>query len=224
MKYISDETRRAQHRGTGTGANYKAWIKPRELPSLGTCRSLTDWKTGRIVELLSQGEVEWYYHLRWDDTVADINEQYPLDQAITLQIAAEMGIKHPQWAKKPVVMTTDFLVTRTNGRQEAYSVKPDQNLNSRTVEKEILQQKYWESKGIPFFTVTKNSLNPREHINIEAVVQFYDKKWVRKDNMFDLIKYLIAHKQIVVDMNSEFIDYRAIAENYVAKLKGDGRL
>lgn len=69
------------------------------------------------------GEMLWYYILRWDDENIDIREQYPLDYAKTVEIAESFGLRIPQH-----IMTTDFLVTKADGRSVAYSVKTNSDL------------------------------------------------------------------------------------------------
>lgn len=70
------------NRGKEDDLSYKSWIKANEFSSLGATCTLFDYKTGRHVELLSQGEKYYWYLLRWDDTVETICEQY----LISLQI------------------------------------------------------------------------------------------------------------------------------------------
>ena len=44
----------------------------------GTTSIITDWKTGRNIHCMSQGEAMWYFLLRWDDSNIDIREQLSL--------------------------------------------------------------------------------------------------------------------------------------------------
>lgn len=101
--------KRKRKMGTGEGKDYIPYITTSEFNSRGTTSVIKDWKTGRGVHCLSQGETLWYYILRWDDNNVDIREQYPLDVDKTVAIAEEMGIQYPR--NKAQVMTTDFLVT-----------------------------------------------------------------------------------------------------------------
>ena len=127
---VSEKTKQNQGRGKGEGASYKPYIKTREVPSIGTGRILKDKITGRQMHLLSQAEVYTYYLLRWDDSVIDIREQYPLELEDTLKIADHLGYKHPHDRKTS--MTTDFLVTyrEEDGRKtyKAYSVKASRKI------------------------------------------------------------------------------------------------
>ena len=80
--------------GTGEGAEYIPYITTSEFNSRGTTSVITDWKTGRQVHCLSQSEALWYYVLRWRDDIADIREQYPLDNIQTTMIAEQLGFRH----------------------------------------------------------------------------------------------------------------------------------
>lgn len=69
MRRMSQKGKERERRGTGAGANYKPWIQTGEFGSKGTVSNPIDWKTGRQVQLLSQGEVIAWYLLRWDDDI-----------------------------------------------------------------------------------------------------------------------------------------------------------
>lgn len=56
MRRKSQNGKLKEHRGTGVGADYKPWIQTGEFGSKGTTSNPIDWKTGRQVQLLSQGE------------------------------------------------------------------------------------------------------------------------------------------------------------------------
>lgn len=45
------------------GSGYKPYITTSRFNSIGTTTVVTDWKTGRGVHCLSQGEALWYYVL-----------------------------------------------------------------------------------------------------------------------------------------------------------------
>ena len=83
-KRISTKTKKLRHYGEGHGINYKPYITTSEFNSQGTTSVIKDWKTGRGVHCLSQGEMLWYYVLRWDDENIDIREQFPLDNFVNL--------------------------------------------------------------------------------------------------------------------------------------------
>ena len=168
------------------------------------------------MHLLSQAEVYTYYLLRWDDSVVDIREQYPLELEDTLKIADHLGYKHPHDRKTS--MTTDFLVTyrEKDGTKtyKAYSVKASKEIlqNDRTVEIQRIEMAYWNLKGIPFEIVFKEDMNRIKVGNIEAVMDYWDAKKIKTD--IDMIKYLIAHKKMIVDMETAPLDFTDIARAY----------
>ena len=230
MRYkVSEKTKKIQSRGNGEGTSYKPYIKTREVPSTGTGRILKDKKNGRQMHLLSQGEVYAYYLLRWDDTVVDIREQYPLELEDTLKIADHLGYKHPKDRKTR--MTTDLLVTyqEDDGTKtyKAYSIKDDRKVlvpedgdtpavlsrKNRNVEIQRIEMAYWNLHGIPFELVFKEDFNRIKVGNIEAVMDYWDIKSVR--TKMDFVKHLIATKKIVVDMDTEPLNFSVLAEQYV---------
>ena len=217
MPKITEEGKLREKRGTGTGADYKPWIKIREVNSLGTASTVIDYKTGRAVELLSQGEVYYYYMLRWDDTVEDIREQFPLDLEKTLDIADQLNVRHPR--NRSTRMTTDLLVTRVDGSLEAYCIKSDRSVftDLRTCEKLCIEKLYWELQGISFHIcltedVTKDKVNEAFVQNIMDVVSCYDPS--RIQDAHGMIRYLIAHKKISVEMSTHPLDYMTLISQY----------
>lgn len=64
-KRLSTASKKKRHMGEGEGKDYKPYITTSEFNSLGTTSVIVDWKTGRGIHCLSQGEAYWYYILRW---------------------------------------------------------------------------------------------------------------------------------------------------------------
>lgn len=206
MKRISEKGKQREGRGLGVGSDYKPYIQCREFNSLGTCATPIDWKTGRTVELLSQAEKAVWYLLRWEDDVADILEQYPLDLSKTVALAEAYGIRHPKDTRTR--MTTDFLIIMKDGTRNAISVKSDERdlKNKRTVEKLFLEKTFWKNEGVPFVIMLKSKVNMTKVHNIRMVTEFYDP-----DRVFDdvsALKHLIARRIIPADMESALLDYQ----------------
>lgn len=208
MQRISENSKIKAGRGTGEGANYKPWIKIREINSIGTASSIVDYKHGREIQLLSQAEVYYYYLLRWDDDVIDIREQFPLDLGLTHKLCDKLGFVYPKNR-----LTTDLLVSKRDGSLIAYSVKTDKSVlnNPRTVEKLTVEKIYWESQGIKFKLVFKEDVNKILVNNIMDVISNYDANSICDD--FSQIRYKIAHKEIVVNMDTKPLDYNEILKN-----------
>ena len=186
---------------------YVPQVKAKQIKGTSVPCVIVDYKTGRSVELLSQGEKYIWYLLRFDDNVQEIYEQYPLDLNITMDLARTYGIKHPRNNSTP--MTTDFLVERKHD-YVAYSVKNDRSVldNPRTIEKLFLEKKYWERVGVEFHPVFKEDLNMILINNIMDVVSCYDRESVF--SRFDELRYQIAHKMIEIDLSHEPINYKTM--------------
>lgn len=199
---LSNETKLKRKVGTGEGKKYKPYITTSEFNSTGTTTVIKDWKTGRGIHCLSQGEVYWYYILRWDDNNIDIREQYPLERGETVTIANKLGVKHP--GNNKYIMTTDFLVTEANGALHAYSVKPSKKLLSdRNLEILCIEKTYWEAKNVKFNLLFKEDADEILVHNIRRVVEFYDES-----NIFDnysAILHKISRKQIHCDLKKNIL-------------------
>lgn len=211
MRYVSNERRTKEKRGTGHGAEYIPWIKTREVSSMGTRSKEIDYKTGRTVHLLSQIELYFWHLLRWDDRVVDIREQYPLDPDITRSIAEEMQIMHPNG--RAGVMTIDFLVDYEDGSQRAFSVKPGRYVldDPRTTEKLFLEKTCCETEGIEYIMLWGEDLDMQCVRNVMDVVHVYNAADIADD--IGIVKHLIAKKIIAVDMTKR-IDYPALVRAY----------
>ena len=158
--------KRIQHkRGEGRGANYLPWLTIQDVPSQGLATRIRGHKTNRIHHLLSKLETDFFCLLEMSPQVIDIREQYPLlPLEETLTIAEICGIRHPTDPKtqRPIVMTTDFLITRFwQGKQAelARSIKYCQDLASkRTLEKLEVERRYWQSRQVDWGIVTEKEL------------------------------------------------------------------
>lgn len=163
-------------RGIGVGKDYKPWIKIQDVASTGRSTRIKGIKTGRQHELLSDMERDFFYYLEFSDNVIDIREQYPLlPIEETMDIALELGIKHPTNPKtgEPIVMTSDFLITLNNNNEYidiARTIKSkDDLLNRRICEKFEIERKYWERKEIDFGIVTEQEIDKQIAHNISFV-------------------------------------------------------
>lgn len=150
-----------EKRGQGELSNYKPWLTIQDVPSRGRVHREIGWKTSREHHLLSDLEKNYLYICDWADNVIDIREQFPLEREFTVQIAEEIGVKHPLDIKSgtPIVMTTDFLLTIKEGKSsvlKARTIKPAKELNDkRVIEKFEIERLYWERKGIDWGIVTE---------------------------------------------------------------------
>ncbi len=220
---ISDETKLSQGRGTGRYENYKPWIRFAETGSDGTGGIQPDWKTGRGVQCLSRGELLAWALLRWEKDVDDIMEQYPLMRLdITNEIARRLKCRPSN--NGLTRMTTDFIVVRSGQRVEAYSIKASRDVvedregddqkvlkvKKRIRQLQMIEQIYWESQGVTWKQWFTDEMDRQKALNILDVITRY--KWEPPMDDFAIIRYLIAHRIIEVNM-SEKIEYRRLIDS-----------
>lgn len=200
-RQISNKTKEIRKMGIGQGKDYKPYITTSEFNSQGTTSVINDWKTGRAIHCLSQGEMLWYYILRWDDNNADIREQFPLNRNLTLKIAKENGFKPP--GQRDHIMTTDFLVTEIDGSLHAYSVKSNDNLSQRELQILCIEKIYWSKQGVPFDILFKTKANKTLVANIRLITEFFNPQ-----NVFDkysAIKHKISIKEYHIDLEHKIL-------------------
>jgi len=146
------------------------------VPSQGLTHRIKGWKTKREHHFLSTLECDYFYVLDWSPVVRDIREQYPLlPLAETLAIAETCGFRHPTDPKtqKPIVMTTDFLITLVRQAQEidcARTIKPSTQLQStRVLEKLEIERRYWHARQIDWGIVTEREIPPALAKNLKLL-------------------------------------------------------
>jgi len=223
---ISEKRKIEEGRGKGLGKDYKPWIRFAETSSLGTGAVIPDWKHGRGIQCLSQGEIYAYALLRWDDNVEDILEQYPLKLDLTNEIAFRLGYSPSDNGRSH--MTTDFVVIYKDKSIIAYSIKAAKNAlkelptdssqekadKQRKRELQEIEEVYWECQSVPriqWFTDEMDRIKAQNILDVTAFI-------CRRTKMDDIAiaKYLIANKVIEVDMSKK-IDYQALVKDLKEK-------
>lgn len=167
-------------RGDGQGelSNYKPFLHVRDVPSQGRSAIDRGLKTARSHHYLS--DIEYAYHVlaEYAPNVTDIREQYALlPWGETQQIAQELGIRHPTYpgTKTPIVVTTDILLTVQNSQYQtiAVSVKMSGDIElvnkeaKRTLEKLLIEKKYWERRSIPWILCTEKNIPMNRAYNLD---------------------------------------------------------
>ncbi len=155
-------------RGQGTGADYIPWIKIQDFPSNGVCSRILGRTTGRVHHLLSRNESAYFYLLDCSTIVSDIREQFPLRLQDTLDIARSLGIRHP-WDNSstfPIVMTTDFLITTSEGLLARTIKETGELSNPRVLEKFAIEHAYWKHYDIDWKIVTEKQIDFNKSHNL----------------------------------------------------------
>lgn len=163
-------------RGQNHGRDYFPWLTIQDVPSIGLVSRTEGWKTNRIHHFMSNVELSYFLLLEWLDSVVDVREQFPLlPLSKTIQIAERLGIEHPldPATKKPIVMTTDFLLDVREGSQVnlyARTTKNDEDINSkRTVDKFEIERTYWKERKINWGVISGSDLPQAMIKNIDWV-------------------------------------------------------
>lgn len=167
-------------RGDGQGelSNYKPFLHVRDVPSQGRSAIDLGLKTARSHHYLS--DIEYAYHVlaEYAPNVTDIREQYALlPWEETQQIAEELGISHPTYpgTTTPIVVTTDIVLTVQHSQFQtiAVSVKMSSEIElenktaKRTLEKLLIEKKYWERRSIPWILCTEKNIPMNRAYNLD---------------------------------------------------------
>lgn len=182
-----DETRMQklikEGRGQNEGAAYQPWLTVRDVPSHGFSTRDKGWKTERVHHVLSNHELRYVYIGDWSKMVKDIKEQYPLlPLECTLTIAEACGYKHPVHpeTKKPIVLTTDFLITVEHEGQcieLARTIKPFAKLASkRVLEKLEIERLYWKMLKTDWGIVTEQEIPKTLADNVDRIHDRYRRE------------------------------------------------
>jgi hypothetical protein len=180
-KYYNSDAKNARWvkagRGRGTGKDYKPWLTVRDVPSDGRSHRIYGHLTQRTHHLLSDIELATFLLLQWRPTTTDIREQFPLDIKLTQSICHELGIGHPKQQGVFQYMSSDFLVSTTESDKRKFVIQAksvSDLVNERTTEKLLIEQRYWEQKGIPWFLVTERMIPKVAFSNIDWLYNFGD--------------------------------------------------
>ena len=184
----------SEGRGQGTGAEYKPWITIHDFASKGICSRVWGRTAGRIHHLMSKNETAFFYILDASEKVLDIREQYPLLPVTeTVEIADELGIRHPRdsVSKYPYVMTSDFVITTTQG-YAVRSVKMVSELaKPRVLEKLEIERLYWTRRNIDWKIVTEEQIDFQKARNLEWIYRSWDyQKMLPEGTSAEVVKTL----------------------------------
>lgn len=210
MAGISDKTKLMEGRCEGEGLDYIPWIKANEIFSQGSSIVTRNFKNGRDVHLLSDGEAKVFFTLLYSDEIIDIKEQYVLDLNDCQRIAKELGYKPPN--KR---MSTDFYLTLKDSFYDyaAISVKsnPSGLKSRRSRELQKIESKYWDEKGVFYELVFADEIDPIYVKNIRTVTKIN-----KPEDIYDgisAVKFLITHKIITPNMHKELDFAKLYVEN-----------
>jgi hypothetical protein len=150
----------ARGRGVGDGLDYDPWLHVRGVPSEGTSSIVKGIHTGRSHHLLSSLEVTYFFltERRRRPAMVGFREQWPiLDIDRTLEICADLGVRHSYRCGYPEPFTIDAIVTeRVDGKdtERAASIKPTSKAADPRVRSRLSVEHVWcLEKGLPWTLV-----------------------------------------------------------------------
>lgn len=173
-----NEKKKKEKRGEGYFDQYKPWLKIQDVASTGLATRIKGIKTGRPHHLLSTLELDYLYLLDWSEEVIDIREQFPLDLPETIALAQEANLIHPPRSNpsRPIVMTTDFLITvrqPVGTKEVARTVKYSKDLaDKRVLEKFEIERLYWKERNTDWGIITELDINKTLVKNIKWLYRF----------------------------------------------------
>lgn len=201
MREKSDASKLREGRGLIIGSSYEAWRRANEAKSSGTASLIYDPISGRSVSVLSSGEERVFWKLRWSPNVDEIYEQYPMNKALTDQICKDY--KLPRYNH---ILSTDFLVQKTDGSYVAISVKSSRKEFDQTkrrydslVRRQTVEKLYWENMSVPFWILFADEIDNTETRNIKAIMKYWPAYYCV--DRIGRLKHLIAHRVIDVSMD-----------------------
>lgn len=203
--------------GIGEFEFYKPWLRVQDVKSSGVRSQVTGIKTKRLHHMLSSIETSFFYLAEFSDSVVDIREQFPLLPInLTIKIAKTLDIKHPTHpkTKEPIVITTDFLLTREiDGAKtyEAFSIKPESESGKlRVLEKVEIERVWWELLGIKFSYFTGNTTTQIQSKNINWATH------IIRSNRHKFSEEIMLSSLYLIEIGVVFI--KDICESFVLHL------
>lgn len=183
-------TRIKRRRGVGTGSFYVPWLKVRDVPSKGTSVITRGIASGRPHHLLSELEATYFLLIERRAITVDIREQWPIfDIDRTLELCAQLGVRHTVRRGYPEPFTIDFLISeRVNGvlRHRAASVKSPEDAKDPHVRLRLAVEHHWcRERGIPWTLVDTGRFNKTMLQNLRFMRAWFRHQYVADRTLED---------------------------------------
>lgn len=218
LKTLEDYIRSLKNKyGLGAGVDYKPWFRVQDVPSKGLSSKIQGLKINRDHHTLSKQETEFFYLAEFSDVVVDVREQFPLlPLDLSVRISKTIDVGHPEvpGTKTKHLMTTDFLLTCSDGKKDWYvavSVKPEEDLQDENVlEKLEIERLWWELLDIKFVLFCSSSETKVQSENIAWVTDPVRHKLdcltlITEEMKQKAIKLIVLGNQLQETMCKDFI-------------------
>lgn len=169
-------------RGQGEGTTYKPWLQVQDIASQGRSTRIFSSKSQRVIHLLSDLQLYYWYLLEFDNTVLDVREQFPLLDFHEMNISVDQELERKLFNAKtnvPHVFIVSFMVKRidenNNPFYEARVIKSSTEFAKKaTISRLELLRRYFEKKQLDFGIVTEKNINKQLSRNIGWMLTAYD--------------------------------------------------
>lgn len=134
------------------------WYGLREGPRAGTTGTPLGIKTGRMHDLPTKAHRTYFFLREREPGVVDIRERFPiLSIRETLELCAEMGVRHPRSNVRgtPEPFVIDFLVTKASGGKALFEARDLLRADDRTLR---VKQAWCARHGVPWMAVNAERL------------------------------------------------------------------
>lgn len=219
LKPKSDAKKMKEGRCLGAGDRYVGFIRANEIGSIGTSTEIHDPISCRTVDVLSMGEKEFFWIMRYRDDVVRIQEQMVLSSETVRKICEEHGFRIPRNR-----LTTDSLITFRDGSRVAYSIKsgsddfnPDSPKYRDLLIRQYIELEYWKQYGVDFKIVLRENLNGILAANIANCMAYYDPDHVVGEEA--MLKYLVAHKVVKIPMDRGIVRFASLVRGNEEKIR-----
>jgi len=159
--------------GQGSGETYRPWTLVRDVPSHGLSHMVNSLLFDRKYHFLSTLERNHAWIEERDPNTTEIREQVALlPQSETLEIAKDLGVRHPRHdTGVPTVMTTDLIVTAisdaskvTVGKFVKYKEVAETDRYKRIF---AIEKEYWSRRDVVLELSTEEGLRRQFVKNLE---------------------------------------------------------
>lgn len=198
-------------RGQGSGKDYKPWIHVHDISSRGRSTRIYSHTTQRVMHLLSDLQLFYYYLLEFDPIVVDIREQYPLLDLLDMNVTLDESLMKKVYHSKsgiPRIFTTSFVVTRKTDHSdvdyEARVIKTSTELKSKAViDRMEIQRRFYDQKNIDFGVITEKEIPINLARNVGWYLSDYDISGHQQLQVhYDLIRHDLL--QLLLNKNTTF--------------------
>lgn len=157
--------------GLGVHAEYKPWLRVRDVPSRGTSSIVRGIRIPRCIHLLSKIEAAYFFLLERRRAVQDCREQFPiLDITRTLELCEELGVRHPHKGFYPEPFTIDFMITEIEDGKPCFraaSIKtPRDAVKPAVLHRLAVEHRWCAEHNIPWTLVDTSELGDTVLVNL----------------------------------------------------------